>query len=117
LEGLRRYALGEEREHVLLAGRPGSGKSMALRQLVVGLAWEVTGQAPQPPSLGGHERVEGQIPVLVQLKGNVPILKAIADELENGDLELSESKVKRLLRHHHHLLRIRPTGHCCCRNP
>ncbi|NJM48351.1 MAG: hypothetical protein HC860_21050 [Alkalinema sp. RU_4_3] len=48
LEGLRRYALGEKREHVLLAGRPGSGKSMALRQLVVQLA-----VAPRPPILGG----------------------------------------------------------------
>ncbi len=32
LAGLRRYALGDDREHVLLAGRPGSGKSTALRQ-------------------------------------------------------------------------------------
>jgi hypothetical protein len=32
LAGLRRYALGDDREHVLLAGRLGSGKSMALRQ-------------------------------------------------------------------------------------
>jgi HrpA-like RNA helicase len=32
LEGLRKYALGERREHVLVAGRPGSGKSTAGRQ-------------------------------------------------------------------------------------
>jgi predicted NACHT family NTPase len=38
LAGLRKYALGDEREHVLLAGRPGSGKSTALRQLVLELA-------------------------------------------------------------------------------
>ena len=65
---------------MFLAGRPGSGKSMALGQLAVALA------------------KEGQIPVLVQLKGNVPILKAIADELENGDLEFDEKEIKRLLR-------------------
>ena len=80
LDGLRKYALGDDREHVLLAGRPGSGKSMALQQLAVALA------------------KEGQVPVLVQLKGNVPILKAIADELENGDLEFDEKEIKRLLR-------------------
>ena len=38
LDGLRKYALGDDREHVLLAGRPGSGKSMALQQLAVALA-------------------------------------------------------------------------------
>jgi hypothetical protein len=32
LAGLRQYAIGDEREHVLLAKRPGSGKSTALRQ-------------------------------------------------------------------------------------
>ncbi|MCX5965400.1 MAG: HEAT repeat domain-containing protein [Cyanobacteria bacterium] len=81
LDGLRKYALGDDREHVLLAGRPGSGKSMALKQLAVALA------------------KEGQVPVLIQLKGNVPILDAIADELENGDLEFDAKDIKRLLRH------------------
>ncbi|MDX2228821.1 MAG: HEAT repeat domain-containing protein [Leptolyngbyaceae cyanobacterium bins.349] len=52
LEGLQKYALGNQREHVLLAGRPGSGKSTTLRQLTVSLA------------------EEGQVPVLVQLKGD-----------------------------------------------
>jgi predicted NACHT family NTPase len=50
LAGLRRYALGDDREHVLLAGRPGSGKSTALRQLVVELV------------------ADGMVPVLVQLR-------------------------------------------------
>jgi energy-coupling factor transporter ATP-binding protein EcfA2 len=86
LEGLRRYALGERREHVLLAGRPGSGKSTALRQLVVALA-----EAPQPPILGEHELDNivqspqywgfgGQIPVLVQLKADRTVPELIKAE-------------------------------------
>jgi energy-coupling factor transporter ATP-binding protein EcfA2 len=81
LTGLRKYALGEKREHVLLAGRPGSGKSTALRQLAVALA------------------KEGQVPVLVQLKGDRSVLEAIASELEKGDLyDLEPKEIKRLLR-------------------
>ena len=38
LEGLRRMALGHERQHVLLAGRPGSGKSTTLQRLLLELA-------------------------------------------------------------------------------
>jgi HEAT repeat protein len=94
LAGLRRYAIGDEREHVLLAGRPGSGKSTALRQLVVELA-----EARQPLILGGHEGGGSQIPVLVQLKGSAPVLEAIGNELERGDLELEPKEIKRLLRH------------------
>jgi DNA polymerase III delta prime subunit len=80
LEGLRKYALGDEREHVILAGKPGSGKSTALWQLRLALA------------------DEGLVPVLVQLKGNTTILEAIANELEKGDLELELRDIKRLLR-------------------
>ncbi len=75
LEGLRRYALGEEREHVLLAGRPGSGKSMALRQLVVGLAGE------------------GLVPVLVQLKGDRTVPELIKAEFRRAKVAVSESQI------------------------
>jgi HEAT repeat protein len=80
LEGLREYGLGDEREHVILAGKPGSGKSTALWQLRLALA------------------DEGLVPVLVQLKGKTTILEAIANELEKGDLELELRDIKRLLR-------------------
>jgi predicted NACHT family NTPase len=81
LLGLRKYALGNQREHVLLAGRPGSGKSTTLRQLAVSLA------------------EEEQVPVLVQLKGDRPVLEVIASELEKGDLyDLEPKEIKRLLR-------------------
>jgi predicted NACHT family NTPase len=62
LEGFRKYALGAKREHVLLAGRPGSGKSTALQQFAVALA------------------EEGQVPVLVQLKGDRPVSDLIQAE-------------------------------------
>jgi predicted NACHT family NTPase len=52
LEGLRKYAS----EHVLLVGRPGSGKSTALVRLLVATAQ----QALQNP--------HSQIPVLVELR-------------------------------------------------
>jgi NB-ARC domain len=80
LDGLRKYALGDKREHVILSGRPGSGKSTALWQLRLALA------------------AEGLVPVLVKLKGNTTILEAIANELEKGDLELELKDIKRLLR-------------------
>jgi HEAT repeat protein/energy-coupling factor transporter ATP-binding protein EcfA2 len=62
LNGLRKYALGNQRAHVLLAGRPGSGKSTTLRQLAVSLA------------------EEGQVPVLIQLKGDRPVPDLIQAE-------------------------------------
>ena len=62
LEGLRKYALGNDREHVLLTGRPGSGKSTALQQLVVSLA------------------EGGQVPVLVPLKVDQPVPELIRAE-------------------------------------
>ena len=86
LTGLRKYALGEKREHVLLAGRPGSGKSTTLKQILLEMTEAALTDDTQP------------IPVLVQLKGNCPILEAIANELENGDLELEPKEIKRLLR-------------------
>jgi hypothetical protein len=49
LEGLRKYAS----KHVLLVGRPGSGKSTALVRLLLEEA-EKANLTPQPPSLRGN---------------------------------------------------------------
>jgi energy-coupling factor transporter ATP-binding protein EcfA2 len=62
LDGLRKYGLGDQKEHVLLSGRPGSGKSTALQQLRLVLA------------------AEGGVPVLVQLKGDRSIPEMIQGE-------------------------------------
>jgi hypothetical protein len=74
LEGLRKYAP----EHVLLSGRPGSGKSTALVRLLLEEAEKTSPQTPlrsgeglknAPPSLVGKGVGGlGQIPVLVELR-------------------------------------------------
>ncbi len=75
LDGLRKYALGDDREHVLLAGRPGSGKSMALQQLAVALA------------------KEGQIPVLVQLKGDRSVSELIKAEFRRARVRVADDQI------------------------
>ncbi len=94
LAGLQRYALGDDREHVLLAGRPGSGKSTALRQLVVELA-----AAPQPPILGEHEGSGSQIPVLVQLKGDRTVPELIQAEFRRMKLRVTLEQIDEWLMH------------------
>jgi HEAT repeat protein/energy-coupling factor transporter ATP-binding protein EcfA2 len=81
LVGLQQYALGEEREHVLLAGRPGSGKSTALQQLAVALA------------------EEGQVPVLVQLKGNRPVPDLIKAEFRRMKQQVTLEQIDEWLLH------------------
>ncbi|NJL39001.1 MAG: TIR domain-containing protein [Leptolyngbyaceae cyanobacterium SM1_4_3] len=76
LTGLRKYALGEEREHVLLAGRPGSGKSTALKQLAVALA------------------EEGQVPVLVQLKGDRTVPELIQSEFRRAKQRVTLEQIE-----------------------
>ncbi len=76
LAGLRRYALGDEREHVLLAGRPGSGKSTALRQLLVELA------------------ADGLVPVLVQLKGDRTVPELIKAEFRARKVRVTDEQIE-----------------------
>jgi len=82
LAGLRKYV---QKGHVLLVGKPGSGKSTALGRLRWELAHAALVNERQP------------IPVLVALRSlrhNFGILEAIAFELQKGDpdLELESSK-------------------------
>jgi HEAT repeat protein/DNA polymerase III delta prime subunit len=107
LEGLRMYGIGNNREHLLLAGRPGSGKSTALRQLAVELA-----EAALPCFAAEDEEKEkekekdlsslevggeNKIPVLIHLRESTPVVEAIANELERGNLELGPQEIERLL--------------------
>jgi energy-coupling factor transporter ATP-binding protein EcfA2 len=75
LTGLRKYALGEKR-HVLLAGRPGSGKSTALKQLAIALA------------------EEGQVPVLVQLKGDRTVPELIQAEFRRAKQRVTLEQIE-----------------------
>lgn len=92
LEGLRKYALGEKRQHLLLAGRPGSGKSTTLKRLLLEQAKVVLADSTQP------------VPIYIQLKRDISLLELIANELEKGNIELEEKELKRLLRRRHLLL-------------
>jgi HEAT repeat protein/energy-coupling factor transporter ATP-binding protein EcfA2 len=76
LAGLRRYAIGDAREHVLLAGRPGSGKSTALRQLVVELA------------------ADGMVPVLVQLKADRTVPELIKAEFRARKVRVTDEQIE-----------------------
>jgi hypothetical protein len=75
LDGLRKYALGDQKEHVILAGRPGSGKSTALQQLRLALA------------------AEGLVPVLVQLKGDRSIPEMIQGEFRRAKQKVSLDQI------------------------
>jgi predicted NACHT family NTPase len=115
LEGLRKYAA----EHVLLIGRPGSGKSTALVRSLLEEAKKTSPQTPlrsgeglniAPPSLalkgvGGL----GQIPVLVELRYyETSILDLITAFLHRHDpsLPIDSDRVKKLLRQGNCLLLI-----------
>jgi predicted NACHT family NTPase len=85
LEMLRKYGLGAEREHLLLAGKPGSGKSTTLQRLCVELAKIALEDESQP------------IPVFVQLKGNKPILTLIQDEFRRAKRRVTAEQIDDLL--------------------
>jgi HEAT repeat protein len=85
LEMLRKYGLGGEREHLLLAGKPGSGKSTTLRRLCVEMAETALGDNFQP------------IPVFVQLKGDKQIVKLIQAEFRRAKLRVTDEQIDDLL--------------------
>ena len=89
LAGLRRYV---QRGHVLLVGKPGLGKSVALQQIRWELAEAALVDEQQP------------IPILVALWKDYSIIEAIKIELLKGKVELEEKEIKQLLRRQHFFL-------------
>ncbi|GAB4159026.1 MAG: hypothetical protein Fur0046_38480 [Cyanobacteria bacterium J069] len=93
LAGLRKSV--QEARQVLLIGKPGSGKTTALRQLV----W-------QGVSAWAHGAVNEQdlpIPVFVELRGRdgksaKAVLEWIQDALEMHDQDISPDEIKQLLK-------------------
>ncbi len=95
LEGIRKYA----DKHVLLIGKPGSGKSTALQRLL----WEDAQAIIQ-----GKKRI---IPVLVELRNwdediCTSVEYFICDFLESGEESIDVSEIKKLLRNAKLLLLI-----------
>jgi predicted NACHT family NTPase len=85
LEMLRKYGLEEQREHLLLAGKPGSGKSTTLQRLCVELAEIALADDRHP------------IPVFVQLKGDKSILTLIQAEFRRAKLKVTAEQIDDLL--------------------
>ena len=76
LEGLRKYAA----DHVLLVGRPGSGKSTALVRLL------------------GDDGIPDKIPVLVELRYyQTSVLELVRNFLKRHDVLLDSTDIERLL--------------------
>jgi HEAT repeat protein len=100
LEGLRKLAL-VEKQHVLLVGRPGSGKSTALRRLL----WEEAQgcleslHLPSPQPLSQFWERGKQIPVLLELREfrSGTVLAWIQQKLRLKRLKLSEDEIADLL--------------------
>ncbi|ASC72026.1 tetratricopeptide repeat protein [Halomicronema hongdechloris C2206] len=83
LAGLRNYAA----EHVLLIGKPGSGKSTSLERLL----WEEASNALQNPA--------AKIPVLVKLRRCTSTLEHLIQDYFSGhELPLEIAEIERLLR-------------------
>jgi DNA polymerase III delta prime subunit len=85
LKGLKKYALGQQRYHILLAGRPGSGKSTTLKQLLLEMARKALVHENRP------------IPVLVQLKGDRSIQDLIIAEFRRTRLRVTIEQIDDLL--------------------
>ncbi|MEM9008042.1 MAG: HEAT repeat domain-containing protein [Cyanobacteria bacterium P01_F01_bin.86] len=82
LAGLRKFA---QKGHVLLLGKPGSGKSTALRQL----RWELAQTA-----LSDEKQ---SIPVLVTLRSDRPLTEAICAEFRRTKVNVTTEGVNNLL--------------------
>lgn len=83
LEGIRKYA----ERHVLLVGRPGSGKSTALERLLLQEA-EIAQENPQ-----------AEIPVLLKLRDlRSTVIDLVQRSLENRGLGLEQAEILELLK-------------------
>ena len=78
---VQRLALGNKREHIVLTGRPGSGKSTALQRLLL----ELTDIAKKDEAQ--------QIPVLIKLKADRTIVSLICAEFRKAKQKVDEKQI------------------------
>ncbi|MEH2462171.1 HEAT repeat domain-containing protein [Nostoc sp.] len=94
LKGLRNYAA--KHKHILLVGRPGSGKSTALERLLWEEAQKARGQDTFPTPLLPHSSTP--IPVLVELRQyTTSVLDLIRKFLSRHQLRLDKARIETLL--------------------
>ena len=92
LEGLRKYA----KEHTLLVGRPGSGKSTALARLLLESAQKCR-EVLEQGSVGAESR-QLKIPVLVELRYyQTSLLGLIRSFFKQHGVFLEEAEIEKLL--------------------
>ena len=95
LEGLLKYA----GNHVLLIGRPGSGKSTALLRLLLKSAEAVIArEAERNDAISTIDEENAKIPILIELRFyKTSIIELIRDLLKRHQLWLEIAEIEKLL--------------------
>ncbi|MGB3519395.1 MAG: HEAT repeat domain-containing protein, partial [Elainellaceae cyanobacterium] len=99
LDGLRKYALGDKPEPVLLVGRPGSGKSTALAKLLLEEATQASEVSQKSEFFKNSDfSTSLRIPILVELRyWQGSIAQLIVNALKRHDLAVTTDQLETVL--------------------
>ena len=100
LDGLRKYALGDKPEPVLLMGRPGSGKSTALAKLLLEEATQTSEMFQKSEFFKNSDFSPSlRIPILVELRyWQGSIAQLILNALNRHDLAVTSDQLETVLK-------------------